>query len=52
MTLHAESNVTRAASRAYGGDVLKDCTLYTNTEPSVTCSEAIACHPVEVESVI
>ena len=40
-TLHAESNVIRAASRAHGGDVLKDSTLYTSTEPCVMCCGAI-----------
>jgi len=40
-TLHAETNVIRAASRAHGGDALKNATLYTSTEPCVMCCGAI-----------
>jgi tRNA(Arg) A34 adenosine deaminase TadA len=41
MTMHAESNVIRAASRAHGSDALKNSTLYTSTEPCAMCSGAI-----------
>jgi tRNA(Arg) A34 adenosine deaminase TadA len=40
-TLHAESNVIRAAAHAHGSDALKDSTLYTSTEPCVMCSGAV-----------
>ncbi|MFA6504509.1 MAG: nucleoside deaminase [Treponemataceae bacterium] len=38
---HAETNLVRAASRAYDRDFLRFCTLYTSAEPCAMCSGAI-----------
>lgn len=40
-TAHAEINLMRLASRKYSAEILKDCTLYTSTEPCPMCSGAI-----------
>jgi tRNA(Arg) A34 adenosine deaminase TadA len=40
-TGHAETNLVRLASRHYGRDALRTCTLYTSTEPCAMCSGAI-----------
>jgi tRNA(Arg) A34 adenosine deaminase TadA len=40
-TGHAETNLIRAASAAYSPEILKDCTLYTSTEPCAMCAGAI-----------
>ena len=37
---HAEANVARAASQAYGPDFLARCTLYTSVEPCCMCAGA------------
>ncbi len=40
-TNHAELNLVRAASRRFGEATLRDCTLYTSTEPCAMCAGAI-----------
>ncbi|PKL26738.1 MAG: hypothetical protein CVV47_02100 [Spirochaetae bacterium HGW-Spirochaetae-3] len=40
-TGHAETNLARAASKAYDRDFLRSCTLYTSAEPCAMCSGAI-----------
>jgi tRNA(Arg) A34 adenosine deaminase TadA len=40
-TGHAETNVMRAASKAFPPSTLAACTLYTSTEPCPMCSGAI-----------
>jgi tRNA(Arg) A34 adenosine deaminase TadA len=40
-TGHAETNLARAASRAYDREFLRTCTLYTSAEPCAMCSGAI-----------
>ncbi len=40
-TAHAELNLMRLASGKYNRDFLKNCTLYTSTEPCPMCSGAI-----------
>jgi len=40
-TAHAELNLVRAASAAYDPGTLRDCTLYTSTEPCAMCAGAI-----------
>ncbi|MBX3082293.1 MAG: nucleoside deaminase [Anaerolineae bacterium] len=40
-TNHAETNLVRLAVAKYEADFLKDCTLYTSTEPCVMCAGAI-----------
>ena len=40
-TGHAETNLIRLASQKYSAEELKDCTLYTSTEPCPMCSGAI-----------
>ncbi len=40
-TGHAETNLARAASAAYGRDILRTCTLYTSAEPCAMCAGAI-----------
>ncbi len=41
VTGHAELNLVRAASRAFGEDRLAECTLYTSTEPCAMCAGGI-----------
>ena len=41
VTAHAELNLMRLASQKYSADVLKECTLYTSTEPCPMCAGAI-----------
>lgn len=41
-TGHAETNLARAASAAYGRDFLRTCTLYTSAEPCAMCAGAIS----------
>jgi tRNA(Arg) A34 adenosine deaminase TadA len=41
VTGHAETNLVRLASRRFGRDALRSCTLYTSTEPCAMCSGAI-----------
>ncbi|MDX9865746.1 MAG: deaminase, partial [Anaerolineaceae bacterium] len=38
---HAELNLVRRAIRELGEAVVKECTLYTSTEPCAMCSGAI-----------
>lgn len=40
-TGHAETNLMRLVSQKYSAEELKDCTLYTSTEPCPMCSGAI-----------
>jgi tRNA(Arg) A34 adenosine deaminase TadA len=40
-TGHAETNLMRLASQKYDSKFLKQCTLYTSTEPCAMCSGAI-----------
>jgi len=40
-TGHAETNLARAASRAYHRDFLRTCTLYSSAEPCAMCAGAI-----------
>jgi tRNA(Arg) A34 adenosine deaminase TadA len=40
-TGHAETNLMRLASQKYSIEELKDCTLYTSTEPCPMCAGAI-----------
>jgi tRNA(Arg) A34 adenosine deaminase TadA len=40
-TGHAETNLVRLAVAKYEPDFLKDCTLYTSTEPCVMCAGSI-----------
>ena len=40
-TGHAETNLMRLASGKYSEEELKDCTLYTSTEPCPMCAGAI-----------
>ena len=40
-TGHAETNLVRAAARAWPADVLATSTLYTSTEPCAMCAGAI-----------
>lgn len=40
-TGHAETNLARAASKAYDREFLGSCTLYTSAEPCAMCSGAI-----------
>ena len=40
-TGHAETNLVRMASKKYDSDFLKECTLYTSTEPCSMCATAI-----------
>lgn len=40
-TGHAETNLVRLASQTYAADLLKQCTLYTSTEPCAMCAGAI-----------
>ena len=41
ITAHAELNLVRLASQHYGPEMLKDCTLYTSTEPCPMCAGAL-----------
>ncbi len=41
VTRHAELNLVSKASRTIDPEVLKECTLYTSTEPCAMCSGAI-----------
>jgi tRNA(Arg) A34 adenosine deaminase TadA len=41
ITGHAEINLVRRASQTLDPEVLKQCTLYTSTEPCAMCSGAI-----------
>jgi len=40
-TGHAETNLMRLASQKYSAEELKDCALYTSTEPCPMCAGAI-----------
>jgi tRNA(Arg) A34 adenosine deaminase TadA len=40
-TGHAELNLMRMASRQFDRSILKDCTLYTSTEPCAMCAGSI-----------
>ena len=40
-TQHAELKLASAAAKKYSKDFLKDCTLYTSTEPCCMCAGAI-----------
>jgi tRNA(Arg) A34 adenosine deaminase TadA len=40
-TGHAETNLIRLASRRFDPAMLRNCTLYTSTEPCAMCSGAI-----------
>jgi tRNA(Arg) A34 adenosine deaminase TadA len=40
-TGHAETNLMRKASQQFSKDFLRQCTLYTSTEPCVMCAGAI-----------
>ena len=40
-TGHAETNLMRKASKQFSKDFLRQCTLYTSTEPCVMCAGAI-----------
>ncbi len=40
-TGHAETNLVRLAGAEYTAEFLKDCTLYTSTEPCAMCAGAI-----------
>ena len=41
VTRHAELNLVSKASRTISPEILKECTLYTSTEPCAMCSGAI-----------
>ena len=41
VTRHAELNLISKASRTIDPEILKECTLYTSTEPCAMCSGAI-----------
>lgn len=41
VTNHAEMNLVRLAVKRYPADFLKDCVLYTSTEPCAMCAGAI-----------
>jgi tRNA(Arg) A34 adenosine deaminase TadA len=41
VTGHAELNLVRDAIATFGRDALRDCTLYTSTEPCAMCAGAI-----------
>ena len=41
ITAHAELNLIRLASKEFTPEILKDCTLYTSTEPCPMCAGAI-----------
>jgi tRNA(Arg) A34 adenosine deaminase TadA len=41
ITAHAELNLMRLASKKFSAEELKDCTLYTSTEPCPMCAGAI-----------
>jgi tRNA(Arg) A34 adenosine deaminase TadA len=41
ITGHAELNLVRRAVHELGEDVVRECTLYTSTEPCAMCSGAI-----------
>ena len=41
ITGHAELNLVRRAFRELGENVVKECTLYTSTEPCAMCSGSI-----------
>lgn len=41
ITAHAELNLMRLASQKYSAEELKNCTLYTSTEPCSMCAGAI-----------
>ncbi|GAP24591.1 CMP/dCMP deaminase [Gluconobacter frateurii NBRC 101659] len=41
MTAHAERLLASRASRAYGSERLRSCTLYSSAEPCAMCSGAI-----------
>jgi tRNA(Arg) A34 adenosine deaminase TadA len=41
ITGHAETNLVRAASQEFSPDILRDCSLYTSTEPCPMCAGAI-----------
>lgn len=41
VTAHAELNLMRLASKRYSEEELRDCTLYTSTEPCPMCAGAI-----------
>ena len=41
VTRHAELNLVSKASRTISPGILKECTLYTSTEPCAMCSGAI-----------
>jgi tRNA(Arg) A34 adenosine deaminase TadA len=41
ITAHAELNLMRLASKKFSPEELKDCTLYTSTEPCPMCAGAI-----------
>ena len=41
VTRHAELNLVSRAMQELGEDVLRECTLYTSTEPCAMCSGAI-----------
>lgn len=40
-TGHAETNLVRAASKRYGRDFLRTCTLYSSAEPCAMCAGAV-----------
>lgn len=40
-TGHAETNLMRKASKEYPREFLRNCTIYTSTEPCVMCAGAI-----------
>lgn len=40
-TGHAETNLVRLSTARYDADFLRECTLYTSTEPCAMCSGAI-----------
>ncbi len=40
-TGHAETNLMRQASQAFGREYLASCTLYTSTEPCAMCAGAV-----------
>jgi len=41
VTCHAETNLVRLATQKLKPEILKDCTLYTSTEPCLMCTGAI-----------
>jgi tRNA(Arg) A34 adenosine deaminase TadA len=41
ITAHAEINLVRRASQTLDAELLRQCTLYTSTEPCAMCSGAI-----------